>query len=302
MADSKLKAEIEKLKNNANVDDGLKQVVLELQNEVVQFENRIKKIIEKANNKLMISSPSQKSEIYIQNVAGNNINNNYDDIQEDDLWIPKELLSDEVKIPEMQPLKENSNIDFLSLINKSTPRKKNNFDVDVIEPMEEKITKSDINNNVQEFKSFSDNANLPKFDSSRTLKVTTSDNKNFTISQIKQNENIQKINFAIERNNDLNKKNIDQPLRTQVIRNIEKTNDIDNQYKGFLSKHSLNKELREINYILKRRDREEVNKKRKSLAKTRIIKLNSNSPDNTNNETSSFSKTIKISFRNNKNI
>ncbi|QHG89897.1 hypothetical protein [Malacoplasma iowae] len=302
MADSKLKAEIEKLKNNANVDDGLKQVVLELQNEVVQFENRIKKIIEKANNKLMISPPSQKSEIHIQNVAGNNINNNYDDIQEDDLWIPKELLSDEVKIPEMQPLKDSSNIDFLSLINKSTPRKKNNFDVDIIEPMEEKITKSDINNNVQEFKSFSDSANLPKFDSSRTLKVTTSDNKNFTISQIKQNENIQKINFAIERNNDLNKKNVDQPLRTQVIRNIEKTNDIDNQYKGFLSKHSLNKELREINYILKRRDREEVNKKRKSLAKTRIIKLNSNSPDNTNNEKSSFSKTIKISFRNNKNI
>lgn len=302
MADSKLKMEIEKLKNNANVDAGLKQVVLELENEVVQFENRIKKIIEKANNRLLLSSnqDSKSSQKQIPIKV-----NDFEDIEEDDLWIPKELLSDEVKVPEMDSIVDNSNIDFMSLINKSTPGKNTLSQMDIIEPMEKRLSKKNLINQteVHQFKSFTNNPNISNFDANRSIRVTTSDNNNFTISQIKQNENIQKINFAIERNNESNnteKKLKYQPLHTQVIKNIEKTNYIDSQYKGILSRHSLNKDLKEFNYILKRKDIDDFGRKRRLLSKTRIIKLNSSSLDNQKNDGSSFSKTIRISFNKNK--
>ena len=302
MADSKLKMEIEKLKNNANVDEGLKQVVLELENEVVQFENRIKKIIEKANNRLLLSSNQNSNSSQKQTPIKVN---DFKDIQEDDLWIPKELLSDEVKVPEMDSIVDNSNIDFMSLINKSTPGKNSLSQMDIIEPMEERLSKKNLINQteVHQFKSFTNNPNISNFDANRSIRVATSDNNNFTISQIKQNENIQKINFAIERNNESNnteKKLKYQPLHTQVIKNIEKTNDIDSQYKGILSRHSLNKGLKEFNYILKRRDIDDFGRKTRPLSKTRIIKLNSSSLDNKKNDGSSFSKTIRISFNKNK--
>lgn len=302
MADSKLKMEIEKLKNNANVDEGLKQVVLELENEVVQFENKIKKIIEKANNRLLLSSNqnSNSSQKQIPMKV-----NDFKDIEEDDLWIPKELLSDEVKVPEMDSIVDNSNVDFMSLINKSTPGENSLSQMDIIEPMEERLSKKNLINQteVHQFKSFTNNPNISNFDANRSIRVATSDNNNFTISQIKQNENIQKINFAIERNNESNnteKKLKYQPLHTQVIKNIEKTNDIDSQYKGILSRHSLNKDLKEFNYILKRRGIDDFGRKRHPLSKTRIIKLNSSSLDNKKNDGSSFSKTIRISFNKNK--
>lgn len=302
MADSKLKMEIEKLKNNANVDEGLKQVVLELENEVVQFENRIKKIIEKANNRLLLSSNQDSNSSQKQTPIKVN---DFEDIQEDDLWIPKELLSDEVKVPEIDSIVDNSNIDFMSLINKSTPGKNSLSQMDIIEPMEERLSKKNLINQteVHQFKSFTNNPNISNFDAKRSIRVATSDNNNFTISQIKQNENIQKINFAIEKNNESNntaKKLRYQPLHTQVIKNIEKTNDIDSQYKGILSRHSLNKDLKEFNYILKRRDIDDFGRKRRPLSKTRIIKLNSSSLDNQKNDGSSFSKTIRISFNKNK--
>ena len=302
MADSKLKMEIEKLKNNANVDEGLKQVVLELENEVVQFENRIKKIIEKANNRLLLSSSKDSNSSQKQTPIKVN---DFKDIEEDDLWIPKELLSDEVKVPEMDSIVENSNVDFMSLINKSTPGKNSLSQMDIIEPMEERLSKKNLINQtkVHQFKSFTNNPNISNFDANRSIRVATSDNNNFTISQIKQNENIQKINFAIEKNNESNnteKKLKYQPLHTQVIKNIEKTNDIDSQYKGILSRHSLNKGLKEFNYILKRRDIDDFGRKTRPLSKTRIIKLNSSSLDNKKNDGSSFSKTIRISFNKNK--
>lgn len=302
MADSKLKMEIEKLKNNANVDQGLKQVVLELENEVIQFENRIKKIIEKANNRLLLSSNQDSNSS--QNQTPIKVND-FKDIEEDDLWIPKELLSDEVKVPEMDSIVDNSNVDFMSLINKSTPGKNSPSQMDIIEPMEERLSKKNLINQteVHQFKSFTNNPNISNFDANRSIRVATSDNNNFTISQIKQNENIQKINFAIERNNELNnteKKLKYQPLHTQVIKNIEKTNDIDSQYKGILSRHSLNKDLKEFNYILKRRDIDDFGRKRHPISKTRIIKLNSSTLDNKKNDGSSFSKTIRISFNKNK--
>ena len=302
MADSKLKMEIEKLKNNANVDEGLKQVVLELENEVVQFENRIKKIIEKANNRLLLSSNQDSNSSQKQTPIKVN---DFKDIEEDDLWIPKELLSDEVKVPEMDSIVDNSDVDFMSLINKSTPGKNSLSQMDIIEPMEERLSKKNLINQtkIHQFKSFTNNPNISNFDANRSIRVATSDNNNFTISRIKQNENIQKINFAIERNNESNnteKKLKYQPLHTQVIKNIEKTNDIDSQYKGILSRHSLNKDLKEFNYILKRRDIDDFGRKRRPLSKTRIIKLNSSSLDNQKNDGGSFSKTIRISFNKNK--
>lgn len=298
MANSKLKMEIEKLKNNANVDDGLKQVVLELQNEVVEFESRIKKIIEKANNKLTLSYPNKNSNNDVKQLPISV--NNFQDIEEDDLWIPKELLNDEVKIPEIDKSNNNSNIDFMSLINKSTPGKSIASEIDILEKIDEKI---DYKQNIEKSEYKINDHNDANFNNKKSIKISSNNNINFTISQIKNDQNIQKINLAIEKNNE-NSEHIPKikhlPLKTQIIRNIERTNDIDSQYKGILSRNNLNKDPKEFSYILKRREIDDFGKKRRMLSKTRMIKLNSTTNESNRDNNGSFTKTIRISFSKNK--
>lgn len=116
---SELKKEFDKIKAENLSDERLKQVVAELQNEVVQFESRVKKILERTSSenkspKQMI--PNTYNDSFINQLSNINNTNTFNEISDDDLWIPSELLDDKTKVEKIPTQNINKNVDFMGLI------------------------------------------------------------------------------------------------------------------------------------------------------------------------------------------